>query len=100
MQKAFPGSGPDVDARYERAGQWILAAVFDRKGARDWCDKKGVQVVKAQAEGIGGAGGFLVPIELERAILDLRDTFGAFRRRACVWPMGSDTSIFPRRRRS
>ena len=38
-----------------------------------------------------------MPTELESAILDLRDSFGAFRRRACVWPMSSDSSRFPRR---
>jgi len=97
MKKAFPGSGPEVDAYYQRSGQWILATVFGRKDSRDWCDKKGVTFTKAQAEGIGSAGGFLVPLELENAILDLRDSYGALRRRACVWPMGSDTSIFPRR---
>ena len=97
MAKAFPGSGPDVDARYERSAAWILGTVFDRKAARDWCDRKGVTITRAQSEGIGSGGGFLVPLELERAILDLRDTFGAFRRRACVWPMGSDSSLFPRR---
>jgi len=97
MKKAFPGSGPDVDARYQRSGMWLLAALFGRKDARDWCDRKGVPIAKAQSENIGSAGGFLVPIEFENAILDLRDSFGAFRRRACIWPMGSDTALFPRR---
>jgi len=97
MAKAFPGSGPAVWDLYERAGKWLLATMFDQKSARDWCDRKGVLVTRAQGEGIGTAGGFLVPTELENAILDLRDTFGAFRRRACVWPMGSDSSVFPRR---
>jgi HK97 family phage major capsid protein len=94
MRKAFPGSGPEVAERYERSGKWLLAALYGSKDARDWCDRKGVKIVKATGEGIGSAGGFLVPHELERAILDLRDTFGAFRRRACVWPMGSDSSLF------
>lgn len=97
MKRAFPGSGPEIEARYERAGQFLLASVFGRKDARDWCDRKGVAVRKATSEGIGSAGGFLVPTELANAILDLRDSFGAFRRRACVWPMGSDSSLFPRR---
>ena len=97
MKRAFPGSGPEVDAKYERAGNWLLATLFDRKDARDWCDRKGVTIRKATSEGIGSGGGFLVSTELENAILDLRDSFGAFRRRACVWPMGSDSSLFPRR---
>ena len=97
MRKAFPGSGPEVEARYQRAGHWLLASVYGKQSARDWCDRKGVKVIKATSEGIGSGGGFLVPEELENAILDLRDAYGAFRRRACVWPMGSDTASFPRR---
>lgn len=97
MAKAFPGSGSDNDARYERAGKWLLATIFGRKGARDWCDRKGVMITRAHSEGIGSSGGFLVPFELERSILDLRDSYGAFRRRACVYPLGSDSGLFPRR---
>lgn len=97
MNRAFPGSGPDVHAAYQRSGMWILAAVYGNDKARTWCDKNFVAFRKAASEGIGSAGGFLVPDELERAILDLRDSFGAFRRRARVWPMGSDSSSFPRR---
>jgi HK97 family phage major capsid protein len=95
MRKAF--IGPDADARYERCGKWILASVYGRKNARDWCDRKGVSITKAQGDGIGASGGFLVPTELETAILDLRDSYGAFRRRALKWPMSSDSSVFPRR---
>jgi HK97 family phage major capsid protein len=97
MRKAFPGSGPAVWDLYERAGKWLLASIYERKDARDWCDRKGIGFAKAQSEGIGTGGAFLVPTELENAILDLRDAFGAFRRRTCVWPMGSDSSVFPRR---
>jgi len=97
MAKAFPGSGPEIAARYERAGKWLLAALYNRESAKEWCDRKGIVVTRAQSESIGSGGGFLVPVELESAILDLRDTFGAFRRRACVWPMGRDSSVFPRR---
>jgi HK97 family phage major capsid protein len=95
MRKAFVG--PDADARYERCGKWILASIYDRKDARDWCDRKGVSIIKTQGEGIGSTGGFLIPTELETAILDLRDSYGAFRRRALKWPMSSDSSVFPRR---
>lgn len=97
MQRAFPGSGPEVEARYERSAQWLLATVWGRKIARDWCDRKGVMIKAATGEGIGSQGGFLVPVELENAILDLRDSYGAVRRRARVWPMASDVSKFPRR---
>lgn len=96
MKRAFPGGGPEADEFYERSGKWLLATVFGRKDARDWCDRKGVAIVKAASEGINSAGGFLVPFALENAILDLRDSYGAFRRRARVWPMSSDSSLFPR----
>lgn len=95
MKRAF--TGPDAQARYERAGHFLLASIFGNEKSQTWCDKRGVTMTKATSEGIGSAGGFLVPEELENAILDIRDSYGAFRRRACVWPMGSDSSLFPRR---
>ena len=97
MKRAFPGSGPEVDAKYERAGHFLLATLFGKTASRTWCDKSGVRITRAAGDGIGSGGGFLVPPELEQAILDLRDTYGAFRRRACVYPMSSDSAIFPRR---
>jgi HK97 family phage major capsid protein len=97
MNRAFPGRGPEVEERYQRAGHFLLATMFDKENSKTWCHKKGVVIGKATGEGIGSAGGFLVPTELETAILDMRDSFGSFRRRACVWPMGSDSSVFPRR---
>lgn len=97
MQRTFPGNTPESYASYQRSGHWLLATLYGNEKARTWCDKNFVAVRKATSEGINSAGGFLVPDELERAILDLRDSFGAFRRRACVWPMGSDSSSFPRR---
>lgn len=95
MKRAF--TGPDAQVRYERAGHFLLASIFGKTESRTWCDKKGVAVAKAQSEGIGSAGGFLVPTELANVILDLRDSYGAFRRRARIYPMGSDSTVFPRR---
>lgn len=96
-QRAFPGRGPEVDAKYQRAGNWILATMYRNQQARDWCDLNEVRIQKASAEGIDSAGGFLVPPDLARAILDLREGFGAVRRRALVWPMASDNTALPRR---
>jgi HK97 family phage major capsid protein len=94
--RAFPGRGPEVEARYERAAQWLQASIFGNELAAEWCRNNGIPLRKAAAEGIGTAGGFLVPVELARAILDLRDLYGAFRRRARIWPMGSDHTEAPR----
>lgn len=96
-RRAFPGYGPDVEARYQRAGQWLRAAIFGNDNAAAWCEKNGVAIVKAAGETIGTAGGYLVPVDLANAILDLRDSYGAFRRRARIVPMGSDTTSVARR---
>lgn len=57
----------------------------------------GVTVERAQTEGVNSAGGFLVPLELQRAIIAIREVTGAFRAAADVRPMGSDSSAIPRR---
>jgi len=95
--RAFPGAGPEVEARYQRAGQWILAAIYQNDKAVDWCKSNGVRFTKAASEGIGSSGGFLVPHDLANAILDIRDRYGAFRRRARLVPMASDATTVPRR---
>jgi HK97 family phage major capsid protein len=106
-RRAFPGYGPDVEARYQRAGQWLLATVFgsiDGRGdyqvnekAAAWCKANGVALTRAAGETVGTSGGFVVPPDLANAILDLRDSYGAFRRRARIVPMASDTTSVPRR---
>jgi len=95
--RAFPGNGPDVEARYARAGHWLLAAIFENDQAKEWCQSNGVPLRKAATESIGTGGAFLVPTDLANAILDLRDTYGAFRRRARIVPMASDNTTVPRR---
>src|ERR1700741_5007848 len=95
-RRAFLGTGPEVDGRYQRAGQWLLATIYGNEKASAWCKANGVPLVKAAGEGIGSTGGFLVPAELSNAILDIRDSFGAFRRRARLVPMASDNTTVPR----
>lgn len=96
-RRAFPGFGPEVDHRYTCAAQWLRAAVFESQEAREWCGKNGLRFVKAPTESIGSSGGFLVPTVLANAILDLREQYGAFRRRARIVPMASDNVHVPRR---
>lgn len=95
--RAFPGRGPDVDAQYQRAGQWLLATIYQNEKAFSWCRANDVPVVKATGEGLASTGAFLVPAELSNAILDIRDNYGAFRRRARIVPMASDNTVVPRR---
>ncbi len=90
--RAFPGSGPEVQERYNRAGQWLLAAIYGNERAASWCKSNGVPIRKAAGESIDSAGGYVVPTELANAILDIRDSYGAFRRRARLVPMASDNT--------
>lgn len=94
--RAFPGHGPDVDAKYERAGKWLLATIYESETARAWCQKNNLPIRKAQGETVDQYGAYLVPPELSNAILDLRDLYGAFRRRARIVPMKSDNLVIPR----
>lgn len=94
--RAFPGYGPDVEGRYQRSCQWLLATMYGSEKAADWCKANGVPIAKAAGESIGSAGAFLVPTELSNAILDIRDRYGAMRRRARIMPMASDNTIIRR----
>lgn len=96
-RRAFPGFGPDVEARYQRAGQWLLATIYQNDKSAAWCEKNGVVVTRALGEGLTSTGAYLVPAELSKAILDIRDSFGAFRRTARIVPMASDNTNVPRR---
>jgi HK97 family phage major capsid protein len=94
--RAFSGRGPETEARYLRAGQWILATIYENEKAASWCKTNGVPLVKAAGESIGTGGAFLVPTDLANAILDIRDMYGAFRRRARLVPMASDNTTVGR----
>ena len=93
--RAFPGPRNETAEKYERAYRWLQATIFESPGAREWCKTHGVPVRRAAAEGVDSLGGFLVPQPLANAILDLRDLYGAFRRRARILPMPSDSTPVP-----
>ena len=93
--KSFRGENAEEDAY--KAGQFVLATMFDNEKAAQWCKDNGVLIQKAQSEGINSAGGFLVPTEFNQAIIDLREEFGTFRQSCQVVPMGSDAMTIPRR---
>lgn len=95
--RAFPGRGPEVRAQYQRAGQWILSAIYENEKAIEWCENNGVALTKQARTSVDSQGGFLVPTEFSNAILDIRDRYGAFRRRARLVPMARDNISIPRR---
>lgn len=92
--RAYKGKNADADAY--RAGKWLMATVMDDASSRQYCRDNGIEL-RIQAESINTAGGFVVPDVMERAIIDLRETYGMFRANARVLPMSSDHSLIPRR---
>jgi HK97 family phage major capsid protein len=85
-----------VDQAYT-AGQWFKATLLDNAEAKEWCRSRGINIGKAQGEGVDSAGGFLLPEEMMASIIVLREMFGVFRRECQLVPMGSDTLNWPRR---
>ena len=89
-----------------RAGMWLAATVYRKDWGVKWCKEHGVPMlmrdqhtmeVRVMNENVIGSGGALVPVEMEAAIIMLRDTYGVARQLARVRPMASDVLIVPRR---
>jgi len=95
--KAFKGQ--NAEAAAYMTGQFLLATLGKSKRARNWCKEHGIDCNfrGALKESDNSLGGFLVPIEMERSIITLREERGALRREAMVVPMASDTLHMPRR---
>lgn len=80
-----------------RAGCWFAATFLNHAKATEWCQLQGITVQNAASAGSNAAGGFLVPEEMERSIIQLVEEYGVFRRNVRVMPMSSDTATVPRR---
>lgn len=95
--KAFKGR--DAEAEAYLAGQFLLATIGRSENAQKWCKDHGVDTRfrGALKESDNSLGGYLVPIEMERSIITLREERGVLRREAMVVPMASDTLHMPRR---
>jgi HK97 family phage major capsid protein len=89
-------TGPKAEANAYKSGRWLMATVMGDAASRQWCRDRGVEI-RVQTEGINTAGGYVVPDVMERAIIDLRETYGMFRANARVVPMSSDHMNIPRR---
>jgi HK97 family phage major capsid protein len=93
--KAFRGEQAEEHAY--RAGQFFRATLWQNPQAREWCRDNGLQIQASMSGSEDAAGGHLVPIEIEQAVINLREEYGVFRREAKVVPMASDTKTVPRR---
>lgn len=95
--KAF--SGPKADERAFIAGMFFLATLCKNDWAAKWCKEQGINTRPQNAlqETGNELGGYLVPDEMETAIIELRQRYGVFRREAKPVPMKGDTKSVPRR---
>lgn len=92
--RSFKGKDAERDAY--QSGKWLQAVVMNDAAARQWCRDHDVEL-RVQTEGVNSAGGYVVPTAMERAVIDMREQYGVFRREARVIPMTSDNTVIPRR---
>lgn len=94
--KPWERHGQAAEQMAYRAGQWARAAIFNDANAARWCKDHGL-ALRVMTEGVGAAGGFLVPDEMESAVIDLRAQYGVARRICRMVPMGSAAVSVPKR---
>lgn len=96
--KAFKGA--DAEVKAYRSGMWLRATLLGDQRAARFCTEHNVGAADLR-NALGTtpheSGGVLVPEELSQAIIDLRETYGAFRQNTRVVPMGRDVMVVPRR---
>ncbi len=92
--KAFRGQNAELNAY--RSGKWLSATMFDNAEARQWCRDHNMEI-RVQTEAVNAAGGFTVPDEMERSIIDLREEYGVARKETRLVAMSSDHMLIPRR---
>lgn len=92
--RAYTGETAERDAYI--AGNVILAGVFGNEGAAQFCRHHGLQVSGALTTSDNSKGGFLVPDEMQRTLIRLREERGVFPRFANRVPMGADIIRVPR----
>jgi len=81
-----------------RSGNWMAAALFKHPTAIQRCHDWSMPIKAEMTEGSNLAGGYLVPPETERSIIDLREEYGIFRQYVTPRPMASDSVTIPRRK--
>lgn len=98
VQRLRNFTGPDAEQRAFAFGMWALAALRRNRAALEWCMKhEDIIEKRALTEGTDTAGGYLVPQIALPTIIDLRETYGVFRRESKVVAMGSDSITISRR---
>jgi HK97 family phage major capsid protein len=94
------GSVSEANEAAYRSGRFLAAALYGHEESREWCRQNGMRVViqkESRAAGINvnAKAGYLVPDEMETAIINVIDQFGVARQICRVHTMGSDTLVVP-----
>lgn len=95
----FNNNGDTAERAAYSTGMFLLATIGNSDKASKWCKDHGIDVRPRGAlqESTNTLGGFLVPSEMERSIINLREERGVLRREAQVIPMSTDSMTLPRR---
>lgn len=99
FRPAMFGTGENAERAAYVAGQFLLATIGKSEKAAEWCKGHGINTrfQGALQEGSNTLGGFVVPTEMERSVIILREERGVLRREAMVVPMSTDSMTLPRR---
>lgn len=89
-------SGPEAQRDAYISGQVVLAAIWNNQSAIQFCNHHGLSVRGSLVTNDNAAGGFLVPDEMQAALIRLREERGVFPQFANRVPMGSDIIRVPR----
>src|SRR5262245_12100032 len=89
-------TGPGAEQRAERCGHFFKALAGIRS-SQEWCGENGIALEKATSESGNTVGGFLIPQEMDSAIITIRDMVGAFRLGTEVRQARSGNVVRPRR---
>lgn len=94
------GSVHSANEAAYRSGRFLAAALYGHEESREWCRQNGMQVViqkegRAAGINVNAKAGYLVPDEMETAIINVIDQFGVARQICRVHTMGSDTLVVP-----
>jgi HK97 family phage major capsid protein len=90
-------TGERAEERAFAAGQFLAATLFKNAKSAEWCRDHGMTIQASLSEQDNSLGGFLVPEEMETAIINLREVYGVCRRECKVIPMATDVKNVPRR---
>ena len=94
--RAWGATTREADANSFAADQWVRGMVLGRAEARQWLTENSPTEFRVMEAGNNLTGGYLVPPEMERVIIDLRETYGIARQLCRRVPMATDTISIPR----